>query len=254
MAEVRATTIGNVQDVFGVDEPVVQQQPTEVKEEQLSVDPEEIAQAQADSNVDTTNLAQEIDNELGAGTEEIQQPQEQQSEQDPDRVAQLAEQFKDAFGVDLSEALNNYNQLNQVSTEVINTVNAAMGNLALQQQRIEIMSQWATDPQVQQELSQGKTLGEITDTRIQSLQRVYSNLPQATQDKIAKAGAKGIMTLWRSVNKQTQQQRTPVSYQTQNTADTAQVKLSELLAMEEKDFKAKGLPLIAQRNYINDLR
>lgn len=166
---------------------------------------------------------------------------------------QFNEQFKKHTGLDLKEAITSFEQTQQSAVQAANELKQAYAQLQLMQQKLDLQSQWSVDPEVQQQVQSGVPLSTVVEQRIQVLQSIYNKLSPERQKKVDTLGARGVTELWKIYSKKNNRTLpgSPVGV-TPAAAQAGKMKLSEIMAMSESDYKTKGLQLLKSGDFIND--
>lgn len=211
---------------YGLEQETEQQPPSEGTESPVEPLPAEEQQEEAQESLEEA-LAKEFPGE------------EENSETEPpnkERLEQIAADFKEVFGVDVSEAINNMQGFNTSATDMMEQINQARTSLALQQQRMDLTFAWMGDA-----FREGKDINDLVEERLAKATEVYATLSPDMQKRIASAGSRGIVSLYKrvagsSVPSQQQAPNLPSGGRAQITNDNNQNEvpqdLSTLVAME----------------------
>lgn len=227
---------------------------------------------------DTPSVLAEVDQKLELGASgigddidalEIPEGQPQTKEPTPDvpvdpttqeGFTAFSEQFQKYVGVDLKEAMTNYQSMTDAASRAGEQLSQLRNQVAAQQQRLDIQVAWSNDPEVQQLVMDGTTtLSTVVEQRLGTLREVYTGLTEAQQKRIDALGSGGILQLWSIYKKRnggSSGTRTlPGSTATPpaGAVDSDLMKLSDIMNMSEKDYRSKGMKLLAEKRFINDL-
>lgn len=244
MAEIKYNTpAGNASSVLGVEAYESTKPVTESAQVEEPLETE-VEQALEETEVDTDALTAELDANIP-----VQEEEQKQTQETPE-FTQFSEQFKQVVGVDLKEAITNYQELVNVSQQAIQQSQNAMREAHMQRQVLEVSAHWISDPDVQEQMKQGKSLQQVTNERLQSLARVYKSLPETLQQKIDAQGANGVISLYKSTKKGKQAPNSSSS--TSQGSQQPQYKWSEIVGWPEERYNAEGRALLMNRNYIDD--
>lgn len=255
----------NNHDASMSDEAALEQQMNaafEKRQQQLNGEqPQQTQQAQPEQVTPTTeSLTSEIEQAFQQPEQpaELQQPQqpEQPPEEANDRVKYLQQVFKDTLGVDVGEAVQTMTSFNETAQSTMQQMQAVENRIALQQQRLDLMSTWSGDAQ-----QMGVTPTELVNQRLAETTKVFSTLNENLRQRIASQGSKGIIDLYNLIQKNrsgTVQQTQPqmaVPAGRANIATTPQgnnqsdQSLSELVATKSDDDFWRRI----QQGYNDDL-
>lgn len=166
-----------------------------------SIQPAEPTSAEIETEKD--ELAEEIgkqsDLEAALAEEYPDVEQNEETEQpappDKERVEALSKEFKELFGVDVSDAVESMNTFKTQAEEITNQINQARQSLALQQQRMDLSFAWMNDAQ-----AEGKDVSELVEERLSVATEAYAKLSPAMQKRIAQEGSRGILSLYRHIS------------------------------------------------------
>ena len=179
--------------------------------------------------------------------EQEQAKDESPTEQPPDdvnnRFKYLEKVFKDNLGVDIGEAVSNMNSFNETAETTMQSLEQVQRNIALQQQRLDLMYAWGHEAQ-----QYNTTAQELVNQRLAETTRVYNSLNDNLKQSIAAKGSEGIIELYNLIQKnrggQQQQQSPQTTVPTVGRASIAATpqsngqpvrNLSELIAAESDD-------------------
>lgn len=194
-----------------------------------------------------SDLAAQIEQTFLQSEEQASQQPESQTEQPPeeatDRVKYLQQVFKDTLGVDVGEAVSNMNSFNETAQTTMQNLEQVQQNIALQQQRLDLMYAWGHEAQ-----QYNTTAQELVNQRLAETTRVYNSLNENLRKRIAAKGSEGIIDLYNLIQKnrgggQPQQQapqmtvpagRASIAATPQNNGQAPR-NLSELIATKSDD-------------------
>lgn len=192
------------QDVFGgeqTDEQFFSQLATEVRqpqEGQLQQDQQQTSVPDGQSQTgQPADIESVLDSVLEPGesdtagddtgtTDEGASTPDNQEQSNEDRIKQLQQLFSETLGVDVSEAIQNMNNFNEVSTNTLNRIQEAQQSLELRQQEIDLSLAWGVDS------------GTVRQ-RIDKAAQVYSSLSEPMQKRVRQSGVQGILQLWNAM-------------------------------------------------------
>lgn len=195
--------------------------------------------------------------EVPEGQEEENPPTEETATPEPvdeEGFKQFSSQFEKYTGVKLDEALSSYNTQAEQLAQASQQLQATYSQLALMQQKMDVQQAWMSDPDIQQQVQQGTPLSAAVDARLETLRGVYNSLDEKRQQRIDRLGSKGIIELWKIYTKGNNRVL-PGSVGAAQAAPAGQdlMKLSEIMAMPEAEYRSKGLKLLSEKQFINDL-
>ena len=169
-------------------------------------------------------------------------PTEQPPDDANDRFKYLEKVFKDNLGVDIGEAVSNMNSFNETAQTTMQNLEQVQQNIALQQQRLDLMYAWGHEAQ-----QYNTTAQELVNQRLAETTRVYNSLNENLRKRIAAKGSEGIIDLYNLIQKnrgsQQQQQapqmtvpagRASIAATPQNNGQPPR-NLSELIATKSDD-------------------
>lgn len=203
--------------------------------------PTETPQQTQESTGDLTNQIEQAFAPTEETTEE-KPTTEQPPEEASDRVKYLQQVFKDTLNIDIGEAVQTMNNFNETATGTMDRMKQMENNIALQQQRLDLMYTWGAEAQ-----QLGVTPSQLVDQRLSEATKVFSTLNEDLRTRIASQGSKGIIDLYNLIQKQRGAQQQPQQPQmtvpTQGRANIAttpqgnnsQQNLSDIVSMKSDD-------------------
>lgn len=199
-------------------------------------------------------LLSEIDKELGVEETDTEVKPEPEKPSDEEFEA-FANNFEKYTGVKFKEALDNYQQQQTIVQKASEQLRTTYTQLALMQQKLDLQSMWAADPEVQQQVQQGQPISAVVDARITALRDVYNSLDEKRRRVIDSKGAEGVAKLWQIYQRSNQARTVPgsVGTPTGGARNNDLKKLSEIMAMPESQYKREGLQLLKNKQFIDDL-
>ena len=205
--------------------------------------PTETPQQTQESTGDLTNQIEQAFAPTEETTEEKPTAEtEQPPEEASDRVKYLQQVFKDTLNIDIGEAVQTMNNFNETATGTMDRMKQMENNIALQQQRLDLMYTWGAEAQ-----QLGVTPSQLVDQRLSEATKVFSTLNEDLRTRIASQGSKGIIDLYNLIQKQRGGQQQPQQPQmtvpTQGRANIAttpqgnnsQQNLSDIVSMKSED-------------------
>ena len=235
-------------------------------------------QQQQQPVADTPSVLAEVDQKLELGASgigddidalELPEGQPQTPKTTPDApvdpttqegFAQFSEQFQKYVGVDLKKAMTDYQSMTDAASRAGEQLSQLRNQVAAQQQRLDIQAAWSNDPEVQQLTMDGTTtLSTVVEQRLVTLREVYSGLNESQQKRIDALGSGGILQLWSIYNKRnggssgTRTLPGSTASPPAGVVDSDLMNLSDIINMSDKDYRSKGMKLLAEKKFINDL-
>lgn len=218
---------------------------------------------QVENELDEVEGIEDIEeqiNQLNTPETQTTEPTETQTDKPEDELSQGPEfeafqaEFKKYMGVDLKEARTAFEESQRQLVQVSQQVQQTYNQLAIMQQKVELQSRWASDPEVQRLMANNSTtLGQIVDNRVATLQKVYSRLsPEAKQSIDRLDGVEAVVQLWNIYNRKNAGRVMPGSNVAPPTNRGDLKKLSEIENMPEAQFRTEGLELLRNRQFIDD--
>lgn len=204
--------------------------------------PTEAPQQTQESTGDLTNQIEQAFAPTETPADEPAQNPEQPPEEASDRVKYLQQVFKDTLNIDIGEAVQTMNNFNETATGTMDRMKQMENNIALQQQRLDLMYTWGAEAQ-----QFGVTPSQLVDQRLSEATKVFSTLNEELRTRIASQGSKGIIDLYNLIQKQRGGQQQPQQPQmtvpTQGRANIAstpqgnnsQQNLSDIVSMKSED-------------------
>jgi hypothetical protein len=217
-----------------------------------------LADVETQLDVDDSGIGDEID-ALDVPEGEQEPPTDEPAPETPEPVdeagmAAFSAQFEKYTGVPLKDAMKSYQETAQAASAAQAELQSLYQQVSIQQQRLDLQTSWASDPEIQQQVQSGMPLSAAVDTRLERLRTVYESLGEARQKRIDALGSKGVLELWKIVNKRPNRSLPGVGALPSGDASNSDLmKLSEIQAMSESDYRTKGMQLLKERKFINDL-
>lgn len=207
--------------------------------------------------VDLNALQQNLATQAPAQQQQQVVPQQQQQVQYPNTVEfqTFSNQFKEYFGLDLKDAVNNYQQTVATSQNIAQQLQNVQQQAYVDRSVSQLGQAWANDPEVQQKVQQGHTLDSVVNERLTFLRRVYKELPEATRQEVDANGIGGVTALWNTIQNNSHQRQMPtaVGQAAQQQMNTGQqYTYSQIIAMDEATFNSIGAKLLDSNNFIDD--
>ena len=218
-----------------------------------------LADVETQLEVDDSGIGDEVDAlELPEG-EQQEPPTDEQAPETVEPVDEagmqaFSAQFEKYTGVPLKDAMKSYQETAQAASAAQAELQSLYQQVSIQQQRLDLQTSWASDPEIQQQVQSGMPLSAAVDTRLERLRTVYESLGETRQKRIDALGSKGVLELWKIVSKRPNRSLPGVGALPSGDASNSDLmKLSEIQAMSESDYRTKGMQLLKERKFINDL-